>query len=779
MKLYKTLSVLLLLILTKNLFAQGKTTESLTVSEIIIEGIGKVEEDAITSLLTFEKNKPFHPQVITDNIRAIYDLGYFSNIDIYLIPQKGKNQLKIVVKEKPSLISIEYKGLEELKESDFKDSLKSKLYSIVNQGSLADDAQTIEKKYNEKGFYLAKVDYTLESRGSNQVAVIFNVKENGKILISDVHIIGNQLLSDYEIVTKLSQQPHVRKLFPSPTSSFQKEMIDRDQQIIEFLHREKGFAKFNMSRSIAEITNDLKYVRITHRIEPGRQYRVGKITVSGDIGPDYHQEKELIELMKLKPGKVFKYTGFQKDIEMLTDKYGDLGYAYADVNPRTNFQDEEGILDLNYEITKGQRVYFGEISISGNTKTRDNVIRRELEIFDSELYSGSKLSKSKYNINRVGFFEEVQPIKNRDPDNPDVINLHIKVKEKKSTGQLQASLGYQPDDITRNSFFGQGRYEEKNQSGKGWSTNVTAKWSNNQDYKLDLNFHDPRVNDSTWSLGLGGGYEVRLARYIVGLETREKITNLNANLGKNLVELIYGSVGISLVHTDQLDQLDEAERNFFSAGGRKHSLNLGLVRRDVNNFLDPNEGLVTRLFHNISGSLMGGDNHFMESSLDITHYYPIDFRESFRTYFKLHGNLGFLWKFDGKEIPPSERYRLGGYTNMRGYPFSSISPIEKVGRSPLSPYENFYLGGDKRMYYQFEYFIPILPEAGFKALLFTDIGQVFTEGEDISFSNLKKDAGFGFRWITPMAPLRFEWAYPYNDETSQWGDVQFIFTFGY
>jgi outer membrane protein insertion porin family len=169
----------------------------------------------------------------------------------------------------------------------------------------------------------------------------------------------------------------------------------------------------------------------------------------------------------------------------------------------------------------------------------------------------------------------------------------------------------------------------------------------------------------------------------------------------------------------------------------------------------------------------------MESFADAWLYVPLDFSETYRTYFRLRGVMGKLWSFREQPIPPAERYRLGGYENLRGYPYGSVGPEQRRIRSPLTSYYDYQLGGDKEIIFQFEYLVPLIPKAGIKAVFFADAGQAFSEEEGYNLKHLKKDVGFGFRWLTPIAPFRFEWAYPYIDEKRALGDLQFIFTLGY
>jgi outer membrane protein insertion porin family len=519
------------------------------------------------------------------------------------------------------------------------------------------------------------------------------------------------------------------------------------------------------------ITTDRNYVDITFNVEEGLQYSIGSIDVSGDI---LYDKEKLIKWMSLKPGELFRYSKFQKDIEMLVDKYGDLGYAYVDPNPKTRFNDATKTVDLNYEITKGEKVYFGTFSVVGNTKTRDNVIRREFEVADSELYSGTRLRTSKDNVQRLGFFEEVQFLKERDGEDPTVLNYKVKVKEK-PTGQLQAALGYSPGGATKASWFGQGRYDEKNQSGKGWATDFSLRYDGNKSLKLSGGFSDPRVRDSQWSLGTNLDYESYETSYVQGVNVNEVRKTASLSVGRQIIELIRAGITYRFTQVTQDQKVFIFEK--FKSEGIKKAVSLGLSRSDLNDFLDPTEGSTLSLRHSFNGGpLLGGDFRFMETMVEASYYFPIDFTDTFRTHFKFYGNLGKLWPYQNEPIPLVERYRLGGQGNLRGYDFNRISPYYALQRSPDLT-TTYYSGGDKQLYFQLEYFVPLIPEAGIKALVFMDSGRVFDDSEDVSFGQLKRDVGYGFRWVTPIAPFRFEFAYPIEGNGTL-GDPKPIFSIG-
>ncbi len=754
----------------------SNTLNAAVITDIITEGNTRVESDAILGILSLKKGSPLNPQSVAKDIKSLFELGYFSDIRIFKMETEKGTIVKIKVVEKPAIVNIRFEGLDELKEDDFKTLLDTKTFMIVKEGTIANDVRKIEKKYAEKGFYLAKVDYKLEEKNANEVELVFIVDEKGKVLVGDVHLFGNHYFSDSELIENLATRPYTRAGAYGSGSLFQKEYLNRDVEFLSFYYKDNGFANVKVSKPITVMDSDQKFVRVSFQLEEGLQYNIGTLSTSEDGVERLIPEEDLLKVMQLKSSQLFRYSKFVKDVELLVDKYGDLGYAYADVNPRTIFHDDTKTVDIHFEVTKGEKVYFGEIVISGNTKTRDNVIRREFAVNESELYSGTKLTKSKADVNRLGFFEEVQVLKERQADKEDVIDLKIKVKEK-PTGQVQASLGYSPGGERRASWFGQARYDEKNQSGRAWTSSFTGRYANIKDWDLEAGISDPKVYDSPWSLGLSVA-ERRLTRiYTSEIEIPESQSSIGLTVGRDIIELVRGFLTLRHTYTKQLKQVFVFEG--FVSQGVKNTMVLGLSRKDLDNNLDPTQGNWVSVSHAINGGPLRGDFQYMESLGDAWLYLPVDFTETYRTYFRLRGVMGKLWSFRDQAIPPSERYRLGGYDNLRGYAYGTVSPQDRRIKTPLNGYYDYYLGGDKELYFQFEYIVPLIPKAGIKAVFFADAGRTYLEEEGFVLENLKKDVGFGFRWLTPIAPFRFEWAYPYIDEKRTFGDLQFIFTLGY
>lgn len=752
------------------------------IKEIIVEGNGKVETSAIVELIATKQGTTLSKEKVQADILALYDINYFSDIRFSKESIAGGIRLVIEVKEKPAITSIVFSGMDEITEDDLKDSLETKLYTIVNEGTITSDMNLIEKKYIEKGFYLSRVSYNLNKKGENEVELIFHVDESGKVLVSDVFLLGNQFFADGDIIDKLTSKPYTRwSAGLGAPSMFQDANLSRDQEFITFYYKDFGFAEVKVAKPLALLDPDKHFVRVNFDIEEGLQYSVGSIKVSGDVGEGLYEDKDLIAWMVLKNDDLFRYSKFTKDIEMLVDKYGDLGYAYVDVDPRTKYDREKRLVHIDYHIAKGQKVYFGRMEVVGNTKTRDNVIRRELEVVDSELYSGTRLAESRMNVNRLGFFEEVQFLKERDDKEVDVLNLKIKVKEK-PTGQLQMAVGYSPRGETNETFFGQGRYDEKNQSGYGINTNLTLKYGGKESYEATAGFYNPKVDDGPWSLGLNFSYQRRETYYTPDLPVPELEKSVALSVGRAMFEHVRSIFRVTHSLLDQLKNAREVELlEGSSRSGIKNSLSMGVSRRHFDNLIDPTEGSDVFLNQKFVGRVLGGDFQFQETSLDVEHYLPLEFGESFRTYFKTHMFAGQLLPWGSKDIPSSERYRLGGFNDLRGFGFGAIGPSVRRGLSVLGSNTDFNYGGNQKVYWQFEYFVPLIPQAGIKSLVFADIGKVYSEREEnqTGFDSYSKDVGFGIRWMTPIAPFRFEWAYPYIEEKKSFGDYRFIFNIGY
>ena len=765
----------------------GRHENSKEIVEIFVEGNGRVSTSAILRLIDNHKvsiGSDFDAMAIRASILALDSLGYFEEIKVYTEPVSGGLKLVFEVLEKPAVTKITVSGLGAIKEDDIRKGLKTELFKIIDQKKVSDDVSMIEKELQKRGYILAQVNVLQEKLGVNEVGLEFKVIENSKILVGDITIVGNEYFSDADIMSFFALKPYTRwsaTLGGAP--NYHQDLVNRDAEVIRYLYKKAGFADVKVGQPVVVMDPGRRFVRLTYEVTEGLQYSVKGITVSGDVGEAFYSPEVLLKKMTLKENAFFDYTKFVADIEYLVEKYGDLGYAFVDVYPRMDFDKEAKTVEIDYVVTRGQKVYFGSMDIIGNSKTRDNVIRRELEVGDGELYSGTMLNKSKKNINRLGYFEEVQVFKER---RDDLLDIKIKVKEK-ATGNLLVSGAVSPGGQSSEWFTAQGHYEEKNQFGRGWSTNLNGKLGGRgKNWLIEAGFYNPRVDDSAWSLGIDGAYRMEEVRYPANVTVSEGLFSFGGRVGRDLFERVRGFFSYRYSNMSPFgDRVDAYIIEKLSGKRVKNSFRFGLVRRDLDNFIQPTEGTEIELSHSFHAgyAIDYGDNKvnfdFMESMISGNVFIPVDYTESFRTYFRIHGVAAQLLKSSSSSIPLTERYRLGLY-DLRGFRYNSVGPVERRAIDPAAPFIDYVVGGDKKLYFQFEYYVPLIPQAGIKALVFADMGQVAREGEMFGhkWSEYKKDIGFGFRWTGPMGLFRFDWAYPYDDETGKFGDVEFILNIG-
>ena len=755
-------------------FATDLRAAGNVIEDIVVRGNGRVESDAIITIIKSRRGATLSDALVREDMQTLFDLGYFSDMRFFKKPSGAGVVLVIQVTEKPAITAISYEGMSEVKEEDVKEKLETKLYTIVNEGKITGDLRAIEKVYAEKGFYLARVTYNLEKTGANEVTLKYMVDEGGMVQVSDVAIIGNEYFSDSDLIQKMASQPFTRSAAYGSSALFKDDFVKNDLGYLQWIYKDNGFAEVQVGKPNQVLDPDRHFVRITYKLEEGIQYNVGTLDVSGDL---LFTKEDLFKAMKLKPGKLFRYGQFTRDIEMLTDKYGDLGYAYANVEPIVTYDKEKKLANINYEIAKGEKIYFGDMTIIGNTKTRDNVMRRDFRVHDAELYHSTGLTNTKKELTRLGFFEDIQILKERDTKDDTILDLKYKVKEK-PTGQLQASVGYTPPQggTTKSGVFGQGAYDEQNQNGFGYQTSVHGKWDGDKTYSLDLGFTNPRVYDTDWSAGTNVDYSHAYEEVITDVNMDEKRYGGSVFVGRKIIEEITGRVTYKLTKVEQ--KTDQYLVDKFQMRGLQSSMIFSLFRYATDNNMSPSEGSEIKVSHKITGGpVLRGDYKFQETSIDAAYYLPIDFTDTYRTYFRLSGALSYIYSYMGEPVPFAERYRLGGYNDMRGFDGQSLGPKFYMLRAPGYEPQAYNRGGDKKLLFQFEYFIPLIPEVGIKALTFMDMGRVYDDSELISLKNMSRDVGFGFRWQTPIAPFRFEWAYPIVD--GQLGEARPIFSIGF
>lgn len=757
--------------------------QSQKIVEIRVQGGKAVQPDAILGLMDSKVGGPLNSTDVSEDVRSIFNSGYFRDVRIDAQVRPDGVVLTVVVDEKPSVREIKFVGFDAISSSSISEKLQVKKFTILDERKITADLRLIEQQYVEKGYYLARATYAVEAAETGEVTLVYQVIENNPVWVAHVNLLGNAHFGDNELKGNMATREKRWSSWLTSAGSFKDEFVNRDKEFLSYIYRDNGFAEANISTPQSRLDVGRQTVDVSFNIEEGERFQIGSVKVSGDLlqkdnGESAYSEQELVEKFQMKTGKWFRISQFQADLRMLTDLYGDHGYAFADILPKTAANRESKKIDVEFVITKGEKVYFRNIVVEGNAKTRDNVIRRNIKVAEGELFHATRLEKSKSAIERLGYFQEVQLIREPDVRN-NRMDLRIKVKEK-STGTLSASLGASPSSDTRTiNFFAQGSYSEANLLGKGWNAGLSANFNPTGSYSLNMNLTEPSLNDGPWSVTGFGAYDYELSQPIpFEPEKFSKILRFGLSVGREIVEDLRVSGGYSVERVIRNDVTPIGK--LFTKQGVTEKLTQSISFDKTDSYLMPTSGFSMSATNALALKIFGGDNQFGLAEMSLNYYVPLFIGEEFKTNFRFVLEPAMVYPVNGRPIPYWERLSLGTLYNMKAYYQEDkvIGPRLEVLNGPFAQNVNRIMaGGNRRVYGAAEYFVPLIPEANLRLVSFVESGIVLDEGETMKVDNFKHDVGFGLRWQTPIAPFRFEWAWPL-EKGGRLGTMEFIFSVG-
>ena len=724
-----------------------------TVEKILVRGNKKVTADVVKAKMFQKENQPFDDKFVRADIKNIYDLGYFETVDSYMEEtSKGKISLIIEVKEKPIVSTITFENNSEIESEDLKKQISIKPYTVLNVSDVKKAKQQLLKYYEEKGFYLASIKDELRDAPPDPdtdskekyLELVFKISENSKIKVSKITLIGNKNILDEELKNIMESKEKGTFSWISGSGNYRESIVDIDRERIAYYYTMKGYPHVQVSGPITYVTPDKKWIYLTYSIQEGDKYNFGETSFKTD--DLLFTEDELREELKIDKGAVYNSMQVREQIIAFQDMYGDKGYAFTNVVPIPTYNEDTKTVDFVFEIDKGRLVYFGKFKISGNNKTRDKVIRRELRINEGELYNHSKKELSRQKIQALGYFDDVtfNQYTPKDASSPDVVDIDIQVKEKSSTGQFMISAGYS----TYEGFVTMAQVQENNFMGRGQTITLRASLSKVAQYYY-LSFYDPYFLDSNWGWGVDLYRESRDAN---GFSTVR--TGADTRFGYPLTDFIraYFTYKLEYSKTTWIPQL----ANIFNPkveNGYTSSVMLTLENDKRNDRLNPSNGMYNAISSEVAG--LGGNKYYVKSIFDNRIYRPL----FWNTVVKARLLLGNITGYNDRTLPYSERFLMGGIDNLRGYDYLSLGP--KVYDSTGKAYA---VGGMNEILFSTEWEFPIVSDVGIKGVLFFDAGNAFdkfTSGLSTDVP-LRANWGLGFRWNSPMGPLRFEWGVPIN-----------------
>jgi outer membrane protein insertion porin family len=750
----------------------GPAPDAGTLNKISVAGNRRVETDAIRSAFPIKVGDAYDKPKLKAGLIALWKMGYFSDLQLDVSNQPPPllgQALVIIVKEKPAVHEVKLEGNEELSKEDLKDTLDVRPFQILDQELVRKSAKKVQDKYIEKGFFLAEVQGRIDPRPNNEVDVTIVISEHAKVGVREVRIVGNKAIAADELKSQMITQEGGVFSFLSGGGTYREDAFARDEYILQSMYYDRGFLYVKFGKPVIELSPDKRFIYITMSVDEGEPYDVGKIDISGDM---LETKEKLREKITIKSGERFSRAQLTKDMQSLSDVYKDKGYAYANVSPLTAVDAEKRIVDLTFEMQKGNLVTIEKIEVVGNSKTRDKVVRRELRINEGDLYSSTEIRWSKARVQALGFFETVE-INQRRGSGDDKMILEVVIKEK-LTGTFQVGFGFTGGE----SFFGTAQLSQNNLLGYGTTASLALQLSTIRSL-FQLSYLDPYLFDTKWT----GSIDLyRSQLNYTGFQ--RNAYGGSGTAGYELYEdlRLFSTYTLEQVSVTATSASSQLLRNQFLSG-RTSSIRVSFNYDKRDNRLFPSDGHLESASAEFATREFGSENLFERFKYVQRYYHPL----GFGLVFKVNINIGYIRALDpvNRPVAISEKFFEGGINSLRGYVLRSISPTIKIAStlSPTAGTADFQVGGNKDFVTNWEVEFPILESAGVRGVAFYDAGNSFSETENFFQSaqrggtlplGLFHAVGTGIRWFSPLGPLRFEVGFPLTRRAQ---DDPYVFEF--
>jgi outer membrane protein insertion porin family len=739
-------------------FAPALARAEGVIREIHAQGNQRVEEATILATIESRVGQPFSAERVRRDLQALYRLGAFEDVRIEKTAVGGGVKLLYIVTERSQISKVSFVGNKKIKDDKLRELVDVKPFGAADAARLDSSIRKIQDKYIAEGYHLVQVTTEFKKvPGGAGDELVFNIREGEPVRIKRINFIGNKAFSDKELRGKIKSKEKGYFSWLTSSGKYQDEQIKRDVAFLVYHYQNNGYLKVKVSPPQVYLSRDRKWINVTFHLEEGQKYKVKNVGLEGDV---LTTKEDLLSRFKLKSGQVYSRKNVEEDLMTLSQVYGDQGYAFANINPNIQPHDEDLTADVSYVVQKGPRVFIEKINISGNTITRDKVIRREMLLKENSLYNETRLKSSQQRLQALGYFEEVNFATPRGSAD-DRIDINITVKEK-PTGTFSIGAGFSSAE----NFIFTASIAKQNFMGYGISGQFSTELSSKRQLFI-LSFDDSHFLDSDWLLGVSG---YRTVNVFTDFERRS--FGGSVSLGHQLFDWSSVRLGYQIEDVNVGDFQTTVPAAFNqNLSGLTSSASLTLARDTRNNRLFPTRGMY------VSGSAeyagLGGDNDFYRLSGNFRYYHPI--WKSFVA--KFNASIAQISSLNSLPVPLFERFFLGGVNSLRGYTLRSVGPSVFVPNTVAGGDNRFVYGGNKMLQFNFELEVPIYDPAGLKLVSFLDAGNAFDETQNFAINRLRADFGFGLRWNSPLGPLRFEWGFPFSRNPGENATV-FNFTIG-
>jgi outer membrane protein insertion porin family len=741
--------------------AGAQSFEPFTVRDIRVEGLQRTEPGTVFSYLPIKVGEVMNEERARAALRALYATGFFSDVRL----EHENDVLVVFVQERPAVAQIDFSGMKEFEPDAVRKVLRENGLAegrIFDRSVLDTAEQEIKRQYLSRGMYGAEVQTTVTPLERNRVGINIAVTEGEVAKIRGINIVGAQAFSESELVGLFVLRTPGWLTWYTKHDRYAREKLSADLETLRSYYQNRGYLDFAIESTQVSITPDRHDIYITVNITEGERYTVSDVQLSGQTPVS---RAELEKLVQLKSGDVFSREKLAASTKAIGERLGNDGYAFANANAIPNVDKEKRTVAFNIVIDPGRRVYVRRIDVAGNSKTRDEVVRREMRQLEGAFYDASKIQLSRRRIERTGYFSETtvetQPVEG----SPDQVDVVYTVKER-PTGALLLGIGFSSVEkfavstsIRQSNAFGTGKFISANiNSGK--VNTVYALSYNDPYYTVDgvsQGFDVYRRKTDASSLAVGAYTTNAIGG---GIKFGYPVSEISSvDVGVNLE-----SVTLTTFQTSPLRYLDFV--NQFGSDYQYGAFTAGWQRDTRDSVITPNSGGFTRL----SAEVAAGD----------LRYYRLNFQQSY--YFRLtriytlllRGDVGYAAGLNGRPVPFFKAYYAGGPDSVRGYRAFSLGPRDAEGNST---------GGNTKVIGAAEFLFPMpgaTAEQSLRLGAFIDFGQVYAPDTPVRLGDLRYAGGFALNWLSPFGPLRLSIANPLNRrDEDQVQRLQFTFGTGF
>lgn len=735
--------------------------EPFVVKDIRVEGIQRTEAGTVFSYLPVKVGETFDEEKSAAAIKALFATGFFS--DVRLEVQDGV--LIVQVQERPAIGQIDIFGAKEFGKDQLKTGLKEVglAESRIFDRALLDKAeQELKRQYLARGKYGVEIKTTVTPLERNRVAIRFDISEGEVAKIRQINIVGAQAFREKDLLDLMNLSTPNWLSWYTKNDQYSKQKLAGDLETLRSFYLNRGYMDFAIESTQVQITPDKKDIYITINIHEGPRYTLSDIKVAGEL---LIPEDELRKLVTVRSGEVFSRERITETTKAISDRLGNEGYAFANVNAVPEVDREHQRVAFTFFIDPGRRVYVRNVRITGNTRTRDEVIRREMRQIEGGWYSAAKINRSRERLDKLDYFKEVNVETPAVAGTTDQVDVNVRVEEK-PTGNIMAGAGFSSGE----GLILSGSVSQANVLGSGNFLAVQANTSKvNTVYALS--YTNPYYTDEGLSLGFDI-YTRKVDSTALSVTTYTTSSQgLGLRLGVPITETDTVGFGLGYEHTKSTVDTTASPvyAQFVSTFGNSYSILRGdasWARDTRDSRLYPMKGMLQRAVGEIG--LPGGELNYVKLTYQHQWLKPL----SRETALLLNGEVGWAKGLGGDPFPFFKNYYAGGVTSVRGYKAGTIGPKDNLGQA---------IGGTRRLVGNAEYLFPVPGMKNDKSArlsAFVDAGAVYGEGAKVTLSDLRYSAGIALSWVSPVGPLKFSLAKALNAKPDDKTEV-FQFQLGY